>query len=88
VKLPRSYGSRIYVLHLLVVAAALVAIYLGQWRVGIFVIGAAFVAAAIARIFVPKNHTGMLRVRGKAFDVAWMGFLGVSLAILAVVVPG
>ena len=86
--LPRSYGSRIYLLHLLVVAIALVVIYLGWWRTGIFLIGASFVAAAIARMFVPLDHTGMLRVRGKVFDVAWMGFLGVSLVVLSFIVPG
>ena len=50
--------------------------------------GASFVAAAIARMFVPLDHTGMLRVRGKVFDVAWMGFLGVSLVVLSFIVPG
>lgn len=85
--LPRSNGSRIYLLHLLVVAAGLVVIVLGWWRTGVVVIGASFILAALARTMVPPEHTGMLRVRGKAFDVAWMGFLGASLVLLALVVP-
>lgn len=85
--LPRSYGSRIYLLHLLVVAAGLVTIAGGWWRTGVVLIGLSFIAAAAARVVVPLDHIGMLRVRGKAFDVTWMGFLGVSLVLLALVVP-
>jgi len=87
VKLPRSHGSRIYLLHLLAVAAGLVLIGTGPWRAGVVLIGASFIAAAAARTVIPLDHTGMLRVRGKLFDVVWMGFLGVSLVVLALVVP-
>lgn len=85
--LPRSHGSRIYLVHLIVVAVALGVIVAGWWRVGVFVIGASFLMAAAARVVVPLDHTGMLRVRGKAFDIAWMSFLGLSLVVLAFVVP-
>lgn len=86
-KLPRSHGSRIYLVHLLVVAVGLVLVGVGPWRVGIVVIGASFIGAAAARTVIPLDHTGMLRVRGKLFDVIWMGFLGVSLVLLGLVVP-
>src|SRR5690606_26921940 len=42
VKLPRSNGSRIYLLHLLAVAVGLVLVVSGPWRAGIMVIGASF----------------------------------------------
>lgn len=87
IPLPRSNGSRIYLLHLAAVAAGLIVVILGWWRIGVFVIGASFLASAAARMVVPLDHTGMLRVRGKAFDVAWMGFLGVALVVLALIVP-
>ena len=86
-KLPRSHGSRIYLLHLLAVAAGLVLIGTGPWRAGVVLIGASFIAAAAARTVIPLDHTGMLRVRGKLFDVTWMGFLGISLVVLALIVP-
>lgn len=86
--LPRSNGSRVYLLHLLAVAAGLLIVVAGWWRAGVVVIGVSFLAAAAARMVVPPDHTGMLRVRGKAFDVTWMGFLGVALVVLALVVPG
>ena len=85
---PRSRGSQIYLVHLLAVLAGLVIVAVGPWRTGVIVIGGAFVLTAMARVVVPIDHTGMLRVRGKAFDVFWMSTLGVALVVLAVVIPG
>jgi hypothetical protein len=87
VRAPRSRGSQFYLLQLLVVLIGLVLVATGQWRVGVSAIGLAFVAGALARSVVPIDHTGMLRVRGKAFDVFWMSTLGVSLIVLAWVIP-
>lgn len=85
--LPRSRGSQIYLLLLVGVAVGLVLVVAGPWRAGIMLIGVSFVTGALARAIVPPSHTGMLRVRGKTFDIAWMTVLGVSLALLALVVP-
>lgn len=84
---PRSYGSRLYLLHLAVVALGIALMPLGHWRAGAAIIGAAFLAASGARLVVPPDHAGMLQVRGRAFDIAWMTLLGVSLIVLSVVVP-
>lgn len=86
-KTPRSRGSQLYLLQLVVVAAGLALVMVGPWRAGVVAIGAAFVVGAVARSIVPVNHTGMLRVRGKAFDMFWMTTLGVSLIVLALVIP-
>lgn len=86
-KLPRSRGSQFYLLQLLVVAIGLLLIALGHWRGGVAAIGVAFVAGAAARSVVPIDHTGMLRVRGKLFDVVWMTVLGVALVVLPIVIP-
>ena len=85
---PRSRGSQLYLLHLLAVLVGLVLVVAGPWRAGVIVIGVAFVVGAAARSVVPISHTGMLRVRGKAFDVVWMTTLGVALVVLAIVIPG
>ena len=85
---PRSRGSQFYLLQLVAVVAGLALIALGQWRLGVGGVGLAFVAGAVARSVVPIDHTGMLRVRGKMFDVVWMSTLGVALVVLAVVIPG
>jgi hypothetical protein len=84
---PRSRGSQIYLVVLLAVAVGLVLVAVGSWRLGVLVVGAAFLTAAGARVVVPPSHVGMLRVRGKVFDVFWTTTLGVSLMVLSVVVP-
>jgi hypothetical protein len=84
---PRSRGSQLYLLQLLTVLIGLGMVVFGSWRGGVVVIGVAFVVGALARSVVPIDHTGMLRVRGKAFDMFWMTTLGVSLIVLALVIP-
>ena len=86
-KMPRSRGSQFYLVQLVAVVAGLALIALGQWRVGVAGIGLAFVAGAFARSVVPIDHTGMLRVRGKAFDIVWMTVLGVALVVLPFLIP-
>jgi hypothetical protein len=87
-KLPRSRGSQFYLLTLLGVFIGLVLVAFGVWRFGLYVVGATFVANALGRLVVPEAHKGMLNVRGRWFDVFWTTTLGVSLLILAAVVPG
>lgn len=84
---PRSRGSQIYLLLLVGVAVGLGLVAIGAWRLGVLVVGASFVAGAGARVVVPQRHVGMLRVRGKGFDVFWTATLGVSLVVLSIVVP-
>ena len=84
---PRSRGSQFYLLQLAGVAIGLLITAFGPWRAGITVVGVTFVVGAVARIVVPDDHTGMLRVRGKVFDIGWTLLLGVSLIVLAAVIP-
>ena len=86
-KLPRSYGSRVYLAHLILVAVGLILLLVGWWRSGIFLISLTFVGAAIARFFISDDHVGMLGVRGRFFDIVWMATLGIALGTLAFVVP-
>lgn len=84
---PRSHGSQVYLLQLIVVATGLVLVLAGPWRLGLNAIGAAFVVGALARAFVSAEHEGMLHVRSRPFDVFWMATLGVAVIVLAFVVP-
>jgi hypothetical protein len=86
-KLPRSRGSQFYLLTLLGVFIGLVLVAFGIWRIGLYIVGATFVANALGRLVVPEAHKGMLNVRGRSFDVFWTTTLGVSLLVLAAVVP-
>ena len=83
----RSRGSQLYLLQLLGVLVGLGLVIGGPWLAGVGVVGAAFIVGAVARSVVPVNHTGMLRVRGKVFDIVWMTLLGVALIVLALVIP-
>lgn len=85
--LPRSRGSQIYLALLVGVVVGLVLVLAGPWRAGVMVVGLTFVAGAVARAIVPSDHLGMLRVRGRTFDIVWMALLGVSLSVLSVAVP-
>ena len=84
---PRSRGSQIYLALLAGVVVGLALVVSGPWRQGLMIVGATFIAASLARAVVPAEHVGMLRVRGKTFDIFWTTTLGVSLVVLALVVP-
>lgn len=84
---PFSRGSRLYLLVLAGVVAGLVVVLVGPWRIGLGAIGVSFIVGAGMRLVVPHDHSGLLRVRGRVFDAVWMTFLGVSLIVLAVIVP-
>jgi hypothetical protein len=85
--MPRSRGSQFYLLLLVGVGIGLLLVVSGPWRAGVVIVGATFVVGAAARVVVPADHVGMLRVRSKAFDIFWTTTLGVSLIVLALVVP-
>ncbi len=87
VRLPRSRGSQIYLLLLLGVFVGLLMVVSGPWRAGLVLVGATFVVATLARVVVSAEHVGMLRVRSKAFDIFWTATLGISLCLLALLVP-
>ncbi len=86
-RMPRSRGSQLYLLQLVVVAVGLGLVVVGPWRAGVALVGGAFIVGAVARSVVPVSHTGMLRVRGKLFDMVWMTLLGLALVVLALVIP-
>ncbi|WP_067854897.1 MULTISPECIES: DUF3017 domain-containing protein [Aeromicrobium] len=85
--LPRSRGSQIYLCLLVGVGVGLALVGVGHWRAGLLVVGVTFGLGGLARAVVPQDHVGMLRVRGRTFDIVWLTLLGVSLAVLALVVP-
>lgn len=85
--IPVSQGSRLYLIQLALIAVGLLLMIFGWWRQGVIVFGASFIASAVLRIVVPDRQTGMLRVRGKVFDVFWTALLGSALIVLAISIP-
>ncbi|MFT4299383.1 MAG: DUF3017 domain-containing protein [Aeromicrobium sp.] len=87
-RVPRTYGTRVYVVLLALVLLGLALVALGYWRRGIVVVGGSFVIAALVRTALSDEQSGLLAVRGKTFDVAWTSFVGVALIVLGLAVPG
>ena len=83
---PRTLGGAVYLAVLGVCAFAMLVVVLGQWRLGLTLLGGAFVAAALARAVIPEASSGMLHLRRKAIDVPVLLFIGGSLLALAVVI--
>lgn len=86
-RIPSTWGGVVYLVLAAVVVTGLVVVAMGPWRRGVTVIGAALIGAAVARGLLPTREAGMLEVRGKWFDVAAMVGVGVSLIVLASVIP-
>jgi Protein of unknown function (DUF3017) len=70
-----------------VAAGLAVTFVLDRFRRGTVLVAASMILGAWMRALLPSQRIGLLRVRGKAFDVATMAALGVALAAVALSVP-
>ncbi|MDO5683356.1 MAG: DUF3017 domain-containing protein [Propionibacteriaceae bacterium] len=70
-----------------IVVLGLVLIVIGYWRRGSVLIGAALCVGAGLRSFLPKDVAGLLQVRGRLFDVAFLLGSGAAIIVLAMNVP-
>ncbi|WOP18752.1 DUF3017 domain-containing protein [Raineyella sp. LH-20] len=68
---------------LAIMAIGVVVTAMGLWQAGSGLIGAGMIVGALMRLSIPTREIGLLRVRGKVFDVLWM--LGVGAGIIAMV---
>jgi hypothetical protein len=84
---PSTLGGLVYLVVLAASAVGLGAVAFGPWRRGVALIGDALGLAAIARMLLSELNAGMLRVRGKVFDVLVLGGVGAVLVLLAAVIP-
>jgi hypothetical protein len=69
------------------VAAGLLVVAVGAFRAGSVIVAAALVFAAFLRAFLPDPVVGMLAIRRRSTDVATMAVLGLTLAVVAFLVP-
>jgi hypothetical protein len=75
---------------LLVLGGSLVSflvVALGHFRLGCLGFGCSVLFAALARAVLPARRVGLLVVRSRPFDVLVLLVMGVSVVVLAVVVP-
>jgi hypothetical protein len=70
-----------------VVAGLGVVVLLDRFRRGTLLLAASVILGAWLRALLPSPRSGLLRVRGRAFDVATMLVLGVALVVVALAVP-
>ena len=84
---PSTIGGAIYLVILLVAAAAIVVTALRDWRVGIRIFSGALGVAALARLVLPRRDAGMLAVRHRLVDVGLLVGVGVVLWVLVETIP-
>ncbi len=74
-----------------VVLTALVGLYvvaeLDRFRRGSVLFAAAFGLAGLLRLVLPSRVVGLLKVRGRVFDILVYGLLAAGIAVLAIVIP-
>ena len=83
----RPVGTLVLAAALLTTAVGLLVVALGPWRLGVGIAGTALVASSIARTLLPERQAGLLRIRRATADVLAMTALGVTMVMLALLVP-
>ena len=87
-RIPSTIGGMVYLLVVAASGIGLLIVAFGPWRRGVALIGAALILGALARIVLSDNNAGMLRVRRSRWaDVLMLGGVGVTLIVLASVIP-
>ncbi|WP_084529839.1 DUF3017 domain-containing protein [Nocardia crassostreae] len=74
------------ILIALVMIVAVVFLAWDRWRRGTYIFGGATLLAAAFRMLLPTEKVGVLAVRSKGFDVAWLTALGATIIALAVTI--
>lgn len=64
-----------------------VVVVLDRFRRGTLVLAVAVIMGAAFRLVLPNGRSGLLRVRGRTFDVATLLVLGVAMIVVALAVP-
>jgi hypothetical protein len=84
---PSTFGGLIYLVVVATTVVGLILVAVGSWRRGLVLVGIGFVFAAGMRLVINEGESGMLRVRGRWFDVTVLGVVGASLIALAITIP-
>jgi hypothetical protein len=63
--------------------------FVGQdsWRLGCLIVGSALGIGAVERLALPAAEAGVLQVRSKLFDIAFLALAGGAIIVLALLVP-
>jgi DUF3017 family protein len=66
---------------------AFLTVALDHFRAGCLLFGFSVLFAALARAVLPARRVGLLVVRSRAFDLLVLLVMGISLVVLAIIVP-
>lgn len=86
-KKPSTTGGIFYLIVVGIVIAGLVMVALGTWRLGVTVMGLGFGLAFLARLALPDQRAGMLRVRRRWFDLFLLACCSGVMLSMAVLIP-
>jgi hypothetical protein len=75
------------VLSGLVALTGLITLTFYNWRNGVLIFAAGVLFAALLRVSLSDNAAGLLRVRGRMFDIFLLTGVGAAIAILGLIVP-
>ena len=84
---PSTFGGLIYIVVVATTLVGLALVAFGPWRRGIALVGFSLIFAGAMRLVTKEDEAGMLRVRGRWFDVTVLTGVGLSLIALATNIP-
>ena len=58
-----------------------------NYRIGLSIVAASLVLAAVARVILPARRVGLLAVRSRPFDVLALSAVAAAIVVLAVSLP-
>ncbi|MFI5713599.1 DUF3017 domain-containing protein [Kribbella sp. NPDC051620] len=71
----------------LVAMTGLVVLTFYNWRNGVLIFAGGVLFAALLRLSLSDSAAGLLRVRGRMFDIFLLAGVGAAIAILGLIVP-
>jgi hypothetical protein len=86
-RLTQTVGGTVYIVVVAMTCVGLGIVVAGAWRTGLVWMGIGLLLGSLSRAVLSERAAGMLRVRRRWSDVLMLTPAGVTLIVLAVVVP-